>query len=138
MGCDRRGRIPGGAPLNFAAHARKLGHEVFLISAVGDDERGRCALERLKQLGVSTEFVQVLPGQATGTAVVELDPNGKPMFEIVRPAAYDHVVLTPEMQSRIAQLEPRWIYLGTLYHMGRTALPDSNSAGKASGHEASV
>ncbi len=53
----------GGAPLNFAAHARKLGHEVFLISAVGDDERGRRALERLKQLGVSTEFVQVLPGR---------------------------------------------------------------------------
>ena len=37
----------GGAPLNFAAHARKLGHEVFLISAVGEDERGRRALQNL-------------------------------------------------------------------------------------------
>ncbi len=34
----------GGAPLNFAAHAQKLGHEVFLLSAVGDDKRGLRAL----------------------------------------------------------------------------------------------
>ena len=30
----------GGAPLNFAAHAAKLGHSCFLVSAVGSDERG--------------------------------------------------------------------------------------------------
>ena len=34
----------GGAPLNFAAHAHKLGHEVYLLSAVGEDERGKRAL----------------------------------------------------------------------------------------------
>jgi fructokinase len=33
----------GGAALNFAAHARKLGHDVIFLSAVGDDERGRTA-----------------------------------------------------------------------------------------------
>ena len=37
----------GGAPLNFAAHARNLGHEVFLVSGVGDDERGRRALSAI-------------------------------------------------------------------------------------------
>jgi len=31
----------GGAPLNVAAHAQTLGHEAFLVSAVGDDDRGR-------------------------------------------------------------------------------------------------
>ena len=84
----------GGAPLNFAAHARQLGHEVFLVSGVGDDERGRRALDGLRQRGISTEFVQVLPGKNTGTAEVELDADGKPMFRIVRPAAYDFVELT--------------------------------------------
>jgi fructokinase len=79
----------GGAPLNFAAHAQKLGHEVFLVSAVGEDERGRRALDRLRQRGISTEFVQVLPDKNTGTAEVELDGDGKPMFRIVRPAAYE-------------------------------------------------
>lgn len=31
----------GGAALNFAAHAARLGHAVFFVSAVGKDERGR-------------------------------------------------------------------------------------------------
>ena len=89
----------GGAPLNFAAHARQLGHEVFLLSAVGDDDRGRRALEGLRERGISTEFVQVLRGKDTGIAEVELDTDGKPMFRIVRPAAYDFVELTRHSSS---------------------------------------
>jgi len=112
----------GGAPLNFAAHASKLGHEVFLVSAVGDDERGRRAREILKRLGVSSEFVEVIPGRATGTAEVDLDPAGKPLFRIVRPAAYDFVTLTPGLRKRIVDLDPTWIYFGTLYHNSEMAL----------------
>src|SRR5271166_870991 len=94
----------GGAPLNFAAHARQLGHEVFLLSAVGEDDRGRRALESLQERGMSVEFVQVLRGKDTGIAEVELDPDGKPMFRIVRPAAYDFVELNPAQLQRITQL----------------------------------
>ena len=112
----------GGAPLNFAAHARKLGHEVWLVSAVGEDERGERALEAMQRCGISSEFVHVLPGRRTGTAEVDLDPSGKPMFRIVRPAAYDFVRLTPEQRTRIAELEPDWIYFGTLYHNSDVAL----------------
>jgi fructokinase len=112
----------GGAPLNFATHARQLGHEVFLLSAVGDDDRGRRALRSLQERGVSVEFVQVLPGKDTGIAEVELDPEGKPMFRIVRPAAYDFVDLGPAQLRRIAELRPDWIYFGTLYHTSRLAL----------------
>lgn len=106
----------GGAPLNFAAHAHKLGHEVFLISAVGDDDRGKRALDGLRDCGVSAEFVQRIGGKRTGTAEVELDAEGKPMFRIVRPAAYDFVALGLEDRQRIAEIQPQWIYYGTLYH----------------------
>ena len=112
----------GGAPLNFAAHARKLGHEVYLVSAVGEDERGRRALQELERLGIASEFVQVIPGKRTGTAEVELDPSGKPMFRIVRPAAYDSVRLAPEQTKRVANLQPHWIYFGTLFHASQPAL----------------
>jgi len=112
----------GGAPLNFAAHARKLGHEVFLVSGVGEDVRGRRALDRIQQLGLTTEFLQVLPGKATGTANVELDTDGKPMFRIVRPAAYDFVALDGPFKARLAALQPHWIYVGTLYHTARQSL----------------
>jgi fructokinase len=112
----------GGAPLNFAAHARNLGHEVFLVSGVGDDARGLRALAAMKERGLSTEFVQVVSGKPTGTAGVELDRDGKPMFRIARPAAYDSVRLTLPVMQRIAQLQPHWIYFGTLYHISNQAL----------------
>ena len=112
----------GGAPLNFAAHARQLGHEVFLLSAVGEDGRGKEAVRRLREREISVEFVQMLPGKNTGIAEVELDADGKPMFRIVRPAAYDFVQLSNAQLRRITELQPDWIYFGTLYHMSGMAL----------------
>lgn len=112
----------GGAPLNFAVHARKLGHEVFMVSGVGDDERGQRALEALRQYGVSPDFVQVRRGKRTGTAEVQLEPDGRPLFRIVRPAAYDSVELTPAQRKRLVALQPHWIYFGTLYHTSSRAL----------------
>ena len=112
----------GGAPLNFAVHARRLGHDVFLLSAVGEDDRGRRAMECLQERGVSTGFVQRLRGKNTGIAEVELDIDGKPIFRIVRPAAYDFVELTVAELERIARLQPDWIYFGTLFHMSSSAL----------------
>lgn len=112
----------GGAPLNFAAHAQKLGHEVFLHSGVGDDDRGRRALDGLRRCAISSEFVQLVPGQRTGTAEVEVGPDGKPMFRVVRPAAYDFVCLTSSHWERLIQLQPQWVYFGTLFHASKRAL----------------
>ena len=112
----------GVAPLNFAAHAQKLGHEVYPLSAVGADKRGHKAIGMLKRRGMSTQFIQVLRDQPTGTAEVELDMEGKPTFRIVRPVAYDFVDLTDQELAQIAKLKPDWIYLGTLYHMSRHSL----------------
>jgi fructokinase len=112
----------GGTPLNFAAHARKLGHEVFMVSGVGDDERGQRALARLRQYGISPDFVEICRGKSTGTAEVQLEPDGRPVFRIVRPAAYDAVDLTPAQRKGIVALQPRWIYFGTLYHTSPRAL----------------
>src|ERR1700694_394485 len=79
----------GGAVFNLCAHAARLGHDVSLISAVGDDARGRLALARAAELGVSTRFIETVPGQPTGTVTVTVDANGQPSYVIHRPAAYD-------------------------------------------------
>lgn len=112
----------GGAPLNFAAHAQKLGHEVYPLSAVGDDERGHRALELIRQRGISTDFIRVLPDQPTGTAEVELDMDGKPTFRIVRPVAYDFVELSDRDVHAARELDPQWVYVGTLFHTSSAVL----------------
>jgi fructokinase len=112
----------GGAPLNFAAHAQKLGHEVFPLSAVGDDEHGHRALELISGRGVSTEFIRVLSGEPTGTAEVELGLDGKPTFRIVRPAAYDFCEISTKDVQALTRLDPQWVYVGTLFHTSGAAL----------------
>lgn len=107
----------GGAPFNFAAHARKLGHEVLFVSAVGYDERGDRVLECMAQMGLSTRFVRRAEGFPTGIASVTLDATGQPTFCIERPAAYDFPELSPADLEELLSPAPDWIYFGTLLQM---------------------
>ena len=103
----------GGAPLNFAAHAGRLGHSCILISAVGTDDRGSRALCQLGELGLRTDFVHTTTNAETGVVSVEF-LDGQPEYEIHRPAAYDHIHLTPSDYNALTALKPSWIYFGTL------------------------
>ena len=111
----------GGAALNFAVHATRLGHEVNFVSAVGKDERGRRVLQRMEEIGLSTRYVHQIETQPTGVVTVELDASGVPRFTIHHPAAYD----CPELrESEIAELlspAPDWVYFGTLFQMSPPA-----------------
>ena len=60
----------GGAPFNFAAHASRLGHTVFFVSAVGRDERGGRVLARMSEMGLSTRYVRALKTYPTGVVTV--------------------------------------------------------------------
>ncbi len=111
----------GGAALNFAAHARVLGHSVSFISAVGDDERGRRVLEKMQSLGLSTRFVRQVRDQPTGIVTVNLDASGQPHFTIHRPAAYDFPALSEADSSELSSRRPDWIYFGTLFQMSPQA-----------------
>ena len=80
----------GGAPLNFAAHLLKLGCNARIVSAVGDDELGQETLATIRQLGLDTSYVSVIP-RPTGVARVTLDEHGAPSYELVRDVAYDFI-----------------------------------------------
>src|SRR6266567_7241566 len=99
----------GGAPLNFAAHARRLGHDAYILSAVGDDERGPKAIQQISELRVAVDFIHRVRGVPTGFAAVEIDSDGRPHFAIARPAAYDKLTVPDETLTRIADLQPDWI-----------------------------
>ncbi len=104
----------GGAPLNFAANAQRLGNSVALLTAVGADDRGVCALAEMKALGLTTEFVQTDADHATGTAIVVIDDNGNASYVIERPAAFDCVHVDEALLTQLATQKPEWIYYGTL------------------------
>jgi fructokinase len=107
----------GGAALNFAAHARILGHSVSFISAVGEDERGQRVLEKMEAMGLSTRFVRQVDDCPTGIVTVNLDASGQPRFTIHRPAAYDFPALSDGDLKELSSHRPDWIYFGTLFQM---------------------
>lgn len=115
----------GGAPFNFAAHAKRLGHDVLFVSAVGTDERGDRILERMAAMGLSTGYVRRVDGDPTGAVTTTLDPTGQPHFIIRRPAAYDFTELSASDLDELFSPKPDWLCFGTLFqmrHLGRTAV----------------
>lgn len=81
----------GGAPANFACHCRALGADAAVVSAVGDDGRGRRAIAFLDEHGVDTSYVQVLPDAPTGAVHVRLDAEGKADYAFLQDTAWDRV-----------------------------------------------
>jgi fructokinase len=88
-----------------------------LMTAVGNDARGRAALAIMRLLGLTREFVQSTDKFLTGVAIVSTNSLGEPQFEIPRPAAFDCIEVSPETLHRIAVLRPEWLYFGTLLQM---------------------
>lgn len=104
----------GGAPLNFSVSSHRLGHEVAFLSGVGADRRGDIAIQTLTALGLNPAFIQIIPGQVTGTAFVLTDADGNATFEIARPAAFDFIDVDGPTAADLQQFRPDWIYFGTL------------------------
>jgi len=102
----------GGAPANFACHAALLGANASLVSAVGDDARGREAIAILQGFSVETSLIRRIADAPTGAVGVTVDAAGKPSFEIRGGAAWDQIVWTPELAARLATVDA--VYFGTL------------------------
>ena len=90
----------GGAPANFAVHAAALGVRSTMVSCVGDDARGKVALEILSGRGVAIDAVQVHAHRPTGSVNVTL-VDGQPTYEIVEGVAWDAITWCSEL-ARIA------------------------------------
>jgi fructokinase len=105
----------GGAPLNFAAHARRMGHAPLLFSAAGNDDLGRQAVREIQSLGLDTSLLQRTERFPTGRAAVSLDALGQAAFRIERPAAYDALTLSQGETQTLRDRSPDWLYFGTLF-----------------------
>lgn len=75
-----RGPFPSGATGIFIDTVARLGHSAAVISGVGEDDFGRCVLERFRTDGVCTDFVEVIPNKSTGVAFVTYFEDGSRRF----------------------------------------------------------
>jgi fructokinase len=112
----------GGATANYACHASILGAEVFMVSGVGNDDRGHALLEVYQKHGVNTQLIQRLEEYPTGIVTVELTDKGLPTFTIGENAAWDHWEWNNEIEGMLGQADA--LYFGTLGQRG-----DSTRAG---------
>ena len=109
----------GGATANYACHASILGGEVFMVSGIGNDDRGHALLEVYQKHGVNTELIQELDDFPTGTVTVELTENGLPTFTIGENAAWDNWVWNYEIEQKVESADA--LYFGTLGQRGQSA-----------------
>lgn len=104
----------GGAPFNVVSHLARLGYQTGYLSAVGQDHYGDAAITEITARGIATTLVDRVSQAPTGRAVVSLTPEGSPEFEIVRPAAYEHLTASAQDVRWVASQRPRAIVFGTL------------------------
>jgi len=90
------GKQLGGAPANFAYITSLQGDRGVVASRVGTDVLAREALDKLRALRLSTDYVQRDAEHLTGTVRVDIDGAGQPRYEIIEGVAWDFLAWTPE------------------------------------------
>ena len=105
----RLGHFPGGKGANQAVAAARLGAEVRMVGAVGDDDFGEQAVAGLRDAGVDLSRVQVVRS-TTGIALILVDENGENQIVVVPGANHaldPRRVEIGEPKALVSQLEVR-------------------------------
>ncbi|MEM9066780.1 MAG: PfkB family carbohydrate kinase [Planctomycetota bacterium] len=112
----------GGAPLNFAVHAKQmlaahssLGGRSVLVSRVGNDDLGARLRSALQGFGVETGALQTDPDLATGVVDVFMGIDG-PSYRIRDDVAWDGIVFTDEIDALSRSFDA--VCFGTLARRG--------------------
>jgi len=74
------GPYPSGAPAIFIDTAARLGHKAVIVGGVGDDDFGRCLLDRLSADGVICDHITIDENLSTAVAFVTYFNNGDRKF----------------------------------------------------------
>ena len=91
------GKKLGGAPANFAYHARQFGQEGIAVSAIGHDALGEELVGQLEEHNLPYHLARV--DYPTGTVQVTLDAQGVPQYEIKTDVAWDNIPFDEELRA---------------------------------------
>lgn len=98
----------GGKGANQAVAVARLGGEVVVITAVGDDLFGPLVRENFSRYGIDTSFVKVVPGKTSGVAPIFVDPEGRNSIFII-PGANSHLFPEDVLKAKEALKRCRFI-----------------------------
>lgn len=119
MGTSNPGTIrqsPGGVARNIAENLARLGVEVALISAVGNDWAGRYILEQARSAGIDTRHILVLPDLPTGTYLALQDQEKQ-------------LIVGLDDMAAIGAITPQYLYQRRrLFRQARMVAIDANLA----------
>jgi fructokinase len=91
----------GGDSLNVTANLCKLGAESFLLTRLGNDEKGRLAKARIENLGIKMKYVQMDPHHQTGCSKVIFDENHIPAYWFAEDASDEYITVDEELLANI-------------------------------------
>jgi fructokinase len=96
-----QGLFLGGAPFNVACHLNMLNEDCKMISRVGSDLLGEQAIRRLREKGMSSEYIQVDEKYNTGFVDTSIDLNGNATYKIIEPVAWDFIELNENIDAQV-------------------------------------
>ena len=95
------GKVPGGAPLNFAYRLNSFQNSLSIISKVGDDILGKELIAFLKKNKLDTEHIQISKVSKTGEVSVAIDKNGIADYNILNPVAWDNINYNSKIEKLV-------------------------------------
>jgi 5-dehydro-2-deoxygluconokinase len=117
------GKYLGGSAANVAVAGARYGHDVALVSRVGDDPFGRYLLRELGVLGVDARFVAVDPVYKTPVTFCEIfPPDDFPLYFYREPKA-------PDLGIELADLDLDAVRAARLLWCTVTGLSEEPSRG---------
>ena len=89
-------KVLGGTPSNLVFRCNSFGERGFLLSRVGDDELGNEAIEKLKELNISDDNVQLDTEFPTGTVHISFENDYDSRYVVTPDVAFDHIEFSAE------------------------------------------
>ena len=86
----------GGTPSNLVFRCNSFEEQGFLLSRVGDDDLGKEAIDKLRELNISDENVQIDSEFPTGTVHITFEDNYYPRYIVTPEVAFDHIEFSTE------------------------------------------
>lgn len=76
-------KVPGGKGANQAYAVGKLGGDVSMIGAVGNDDAGKILLKNLRSVNVDTSGIEIIDEAITGQAYIHVNKKGENSITVI-------------------------------------------------------